>query len=59
MCFDVSIEIMTQNCLKSRHYQESFLKHRARASLNAGVSTYIIKNISVNLLCVKTKIHFE
>ena len=43
MCFDVNIEIMTQNCLKSRHYQELFLKHRAWASLNAGVSTYITK----------------
>ena len=34
---------MTQNCLKSRHYQELFLKHRAWASLNADVSTYITK----------------
>ena len=23
MCFDVNIEIMTQNCLKSRHYKWS------------------------------------
>ena len=43
VCFDVNIEIMTQNCLKSRHYQEFFLKHRAWASLNADVSTYITK----------------
>ena len=41
MCFAVDIEIMTQNCLKSRHYQELFLKHRALASLNVDVSTYI------------------
>ena len=59
MCFDVIIEIMTQNCLKSRHYQEFFLKHRAWASLNVDVSTYFTKNISVYLLCVKTKIYFE
>ena len=29
MCFDVNMEIMTQNYLKDRHYQEFFLKHRA------------------------------
>ena len=42
-CFDVNIEIMTKNCLKSRHYQEIFLKHFAWTSLNADVSTYITK----------------
>ena len=45
MCFDVNIEIMTQNCLKSRHCQEFFLKHRAWASLNVDVSTYITKKL--------------
>ena len=53
MCLDVNIEIMSQNCLKSRHCQEFFTKHSARASLNVDVSTYITNNISVNLLCVK------
>ena len=43
VCFDVNIEIMTQNCLKSRHCQELFLKHRAWASLNIDVLTYITK----------------
>ena len=43
MCFDVNIEIMAQNCLKSHHYQEFFLKHRAGVSLNVDVSTYITK----------------
>ena len=40
MCFDVNIEIITQNCLKSRHYQEFFLNYRAWASLNVDVSKY-------------------
>ena len=34
---------MTQNFLKSRHYQEFFLKHRAWASLNVDISKYIPK----------------
>ena len=34
MCFDVNIEIMTQNCLKSRHFQAFFLKHGALISIN-------------------------
>ena len=57
MCFDVDIEIMTQNCLKARHYQEFFLKHRAWASLNVDVSTYLTK-ILVFIYSV-LKIYFE
>ena len=41
--FYVNIEIIAQNCLTSHHYQELFLKHRAWASLNVDVSTYITK----------------
>ena len=42
-CFSFNIEIMTQYCLESRHYQEFFLKHRVWASLNVDVSTLITK----------------
>ena len=59
MCVDVKIEIMTQNCLKSRHYQEFFLKHRAWASLNNDVSTYITKILVLIYSLLKTKIYFE
>ena len=59
MCFDVDIEMITQNCLKSRHYQELFLKHRACASLNADVSTYISKILVLIYSVLKTKIYFE
>ena len=39
IAFDLNtLEIMTQSCLKSRHYQEFMLKHRAGASSNADVS---------------------
>ena len=55
MCFDVNIEIMTQNCLKSRHYQGLFLKHRAWTSLNADVSTYITKIFVLIYSMVKTR----
>ena len=56
VCFDVKIEIMKQKCLKSHHYQEFFLKHRAWVSLNADVSTYITK-ISVLIYSVlKTRL---
>ena len=53
VCFDVNIEIMTQNCLKSHHCQELVLKHRAWSFLNIDVSTLYHKIISVYLLCVK------
>ena len=59
MCFDVNIEILTQNCLKSRHYQELFLRHRAWASLNADVSTYITTILVLVYPVLKTKIYFE
>ena len=59
VCFDVNIEIMTQNCLKSRHYQRLFLKHRALASLNIDVSTYITKLLVFIFSVLKTKIYFE
>ena len=59
MCFDVKIEIMTQNCLKSHHYQKFFLKHRAWASLNADVPTYITKLLELIYSVLKVKIHFE
>ena len=59
MCFDVNIEIMTQNCLKSSHYQEFFLKHRAWATLNADVSISITKILVLIYSLFKTKIYFE
>ena len=59
MCFNVNIEIMTKNCFKSRHYQEFFSKHRAWASLNADVSTYIAKILEIIYSVLKNKIHFE
>ena len=59
MFFDANIEIMTQNCLKSRHYQEFFLKHRAWASLNDDVITYITTILVFIYFVLKTKIHFE
>ena len=54
MCFDVNIEIMAQNCLKSHHYQEFFLKHRDGVSLNVDVSTYITKILVLNY-CVENQ----
>ena len=48
MCLNVNIEIMTQNSLKSRHYKEFSLKHRACASLFAGKSTYITNILVLN-----------
>ena len=59
VCFDVNIEIMTQNCLKSRHYQEFFLKHRAWASLNVDASKYITKILVLIYSVLETKIYFE
>ena len=59
MCFDVNIEILTQNCLKSCHYQEFFLKNLAWASFNADVSTYITKILVLIYHVLKTKIYFE
>ena len=59
MCFDVNIEIMTQNCLKSRNYQEFFLKHRVCVSSNVDVSTNITKILVFIYSVLKTKIDFE
>ena len=59
MCFDVNIEIMTQNCLKSRHYQEFLLKQRAWSSLNANVIAYITILSELNYPVLNTKIHFD
>ena len=59
MCFDVNIEIMTQNCLKSLHYQELISKHRAWTTLNADISIYITKILLLIYSVLKTKIHFE
>ena len=59
MCFDVNVEIMTQKCLKSHHFQELFLKHRAWASLNADISTYITKILGLIYSVLQTKIYFE
>ena len=59
MCFDVNIEIMTQNCLKSRRYQEFFLKHGLWTSLNTDVSTYITKMLVLIYSVLKIKIFFE
>ena len=59
MRFDVNIGIMTQNCLKSRHYQEFvFFKHRAWASLNVDVLTCITKILVFIYSVLKTKIYF-
>ena len=41
VCFGVNVEIYTQNCLKSNHYQEFFLKYTAGPFLDADLSTYI------------------
>ena len=59
MCLDVNIEIMTENCLKSRHYEEFFLKHRAWASLTVHVSTNITKILVFIYSVLKTKLYFE
>ena len=49
--------MMKQKCLKSHHFQELFLKHRAWASLN--VSTYITKILVFIYSVLKTKIYFN
>ena len=59
MCFDVNIEIMTQNCLKSRNFQEFFLKHRVCVSSNVDVSTYITNILVFIYSVLKTKMYFD
>ena len=52
VCFDVQFEIMTQNCLKSRHYQELFV-NTGPGHLKKLIYQHILQNFSVDLLCVK------